>query len=447
MANLGDHAVVIGGSIAGLITARVLSDYFSQVTILERDLIEDRPAIHKSVPQGNHLHALLQGGQQALALFYPGFTEDLRNLGAARVTMGQDVAWYLPDGKAYNPTGSLRQPCDLGFEGYCASRGLIEFAIRRSTLAIGNIRVKTGITVRELLQSEGGVRGVRCGDGRGFDAELVVDAGGRGSRAPAWLEAMGFARPEESTIGVDTAYSTANFRRPQSYAGERLIFINGPAPHYTRRGYIIQIENETLLVSLIGRFGDYPPSDAEGFLAFAKALHSPLAGQIIEQCECLAPINHHRFPTSVWRHYERMQSFPEGFLVLGDAACTFNPIYAQGMSAATLQAKALHKILAERAEQSHGLDGIASSFFPKVAELSTSPWMAAAGFDFAFPQTRGEWPPGTEERAHFLKALDQLSLEDEEVMRLVNQVFHLLRPASVLQEEPLLSRVRARMRS
>jgi 2-polyprenyl-6-methoxyphenol hydroxylase-like FAD-dependent oxidoreductase len=145
------QAIVIGGSIAGLITGRVLSDFFGQVTILERDQIEDGPVVHKSIPQGNHLHALLQGGQQILASLYPGFAEDLRKLGAAAVTMGRDVAWYLPDGKAYNPTGSLRQPRDLGFEGHCASRGLIEFAIRRRTLAFRNVRVETGITVRELV--------------------------------------------------------------------------------------------------------------------------------------------------------------------------------------------------------------------------------------------------------------------------------------------------------
>jgi 2-polyprenyl-6-methoxyphenol hydroxylase-like FAD-dependent oxidoreductase len=177
MVRLGDHAIVIGGSIAGLMAARVLTDYFSQVTILERDLIEDRPVIHKSVPQGNHLHALLQGGQQVLSSFDQGFTEDLRNMGAARVTMGKDVAWYLPDGKAYNPTGSLRQPRDLGFEGHCASRGLIEFAIPRRTLALRNVRVETDITVSELVHSAGRVRYARCGDGRGFDMELVVDAG------------------------------------------------------------------------------------------------------------------------------------------------------------------------------------------------------------------------------------------------------------------------------
>jgi hypothetical protein len=140
---------------------------------------------------------------------------------------------------------------------------------------------------------------------------------------------MGFPPPDETEIGLDTAYSTANFRKPDSFPGEPIIFITGPAPQFTRRGYVITIENGTLLVSLIGRFGDFPPTDKQGFLAFADELHSDLAHRIITEAEQLSPIAHHRFVSSVRRHYEQVSSFPEGFLVIGDALCTFNPIYAQ----------------------------------------------------------------------------------------------------------------------
>src|SRR5262245_41817250 len=420
---LGHHALVIGGSLAGLMTARVLAEYFDHVTVLERDAMEDRPVIHPSIPQGNHLHGLLQGGQQVLESLYPGFTAELRALGATRAIVGRDIVWYLPDGKAYNPTGSLREPLDLGFEAHCASRGLIDFLIRRLTLALPNVQLETGVTVRELAHSGGHVQGVRCNDSRLFAAELVVDAGGRGSRAPLWLEAMGFARPAETTIGVDTAYSTAHFRRPQSYAGEPLIFVTGPAPHFTRRGYLITIENETLLVSLIGRFGDYPPTDQAGFFTFAKEFQSPCTAELIGEAEQLTPIHHYRFPMSVQRHYERMASFPEGLLILGDALCSFKPIYAQGMSAAALQARALQEMLSEREAQSRGLAGIASSFFSTIAEINSTPWSLAAGFDFAYPQTRGERPPDVEQRARYFAAVDQLQRKDPGLQRLVTEVF------------------------
>src|SRR5262249_10220310 len=285
------------------------------------------------------------------------------------------------------------------------------------------------------IYRDGRVRGARCDDSRIFEADLIVDAAGRTSHAPHWLAEIGFAQIEETIIGVDTAYSTANFRMPDSYDGEPLIFITGPAPDYTRRGYVITIEDKTLLVSMIGRFGDYPPTDREGYLAFAKELHSDLACRVIAGSEQLSRIAHHRFPASVQRHYERMTLFPEGFLAIGDALCTFNPIYAQGMSAAARQADLLRTVLSEHSVEAHGIEGIARSFFPKAAQLNSTPWNLAAAFDFAFPQTRGVRPPGIAEQARYFAAIDRLQLEDPQVQRLITEVFQLLRPLSDLQQE------------
>jgi 2-polyprenyl-6-methoxyphenol hydroxylase-like FAD-dependent oxidoreductase len=445
MRRLGEQAIVIGGSIAGLMTARVLSDFFDQVTVIERDDIEERPVIHKSVPQGNHFHGLLQGGHQILCSLFPGFAEELQIHGAIRLRMDGDVAWYLPDGKAYNFTGSLREPYPLGFEAHSASRGLFEFLIRRRTLALPNVRFEAGLAVRELDLRNECVHGVRCDGSRSLEADLVVDAGGRGSRVPKWLAAMGLAQPDETAIGVDIAYSTACFQRPQSYAGESLIFIVGPPPDFVKRGYVCAVEGDRLLVSLIGRFV-HPPTDDQGFFDFAKSLHSPLICQIIEEAERLTPIAHHRVPVSLQRHYERLTRFPQGLLVLGDAVCCLNPVYGQGMSAAALQARALQQVLAEHGAQ-HGLEKIGAAFFPKVAEINSGPWALAANLDLAYPQTRGERPPGFKERAQYMAALDRLQADDLELQRLVMAVFHLARPLSALHEEPLRSRVLARMRS
>jgi 2-polyprenyl-6-methoxyphenol hydroxylase-like FAD-dependent oxidoreductase len=445
MRRLGEHAIVIGGSIAGLMTARVLSDFFDQVTVIERDDIEERPVVRKSIPQGNHFHGLLQGGHQILCSLFPGFAEDLRIHGAIRLRMDGDVAWYLPNGKAYNFTGSLREPYPLGLEAHSASRGLFEFLIRRRTLALPNVRFKAGVAVRELDWRNERVHGVRCNDSRSLEADLVVDAGGRGSRVPKWLAAMGLSRPDETTIGVDIAYSTAYFQRPRFYAAESLIFIVGPPPDFVKRGYVCAIEGDRLLVSLIGRF-IHPPTDDQGFFDFAKSLHSPLICQIIEETERLTPIAHHRVPISLQRHYERLTRFPERLLVLGDAVCCLNPVYGQGMSAAALQARALQQVLTEHGAQ-HGLDKIGAAFFPKIAEINSGPWALAANLDLAYPQTRGERSPAFKERAQYMAALDRLQADDIELQRLVMAVFHLARPLSALHEEPLRSRVLAHMRS
>ena len=158
---LGQHAVVVGASIAGLIAARVLAEYFDEVTAIEQDKGATQPVIHKSVPQGHHLHAMLAGGIKVMSSLYPDFTEELVRRGTTKVSLGRDVVWYLPDGKAYNPTGSIRAPFNSGIAGYCASRGLIEFVFRNQTAAIGNIRLMSATAVRELVFGQDRVQGIR----------------------------------------------------------------------------------------------------------------------------------------------------------------------------------------------------------------------------------------------------------------------------------------------
>lgn len=280
MANhFGQHAVVIGGSLAGLMTARVLADHFDTVTVLERDRIENGPTLHQSIPQASHVHGLLLGGQQVMASLYSGFIEKLETLGAVRCRAGRELVFYLPTGKAFSVTGTVREPRDLGFDIFCQSRGLMEF---------------------------------------------------------------GFQAPEETTIGVDIAYASTKFRVPKDYEEpERMLVFIGHPPDFPNGAILEIIENDTWHVTLMGRFGNYPPHDAEGFLAFAKSLHTLKLYDLIKDAERVANITRYRFPTSIQRHYERLTTFPEGFLVLGDAISSFNPFYGQGMSSAALQVQAL----------------------------------------------------------------------------------------------------------
>ena len=448
--SLGRHAVVIGGSVAGLMSAAVLAEYFDRVTVFERDQLEDRPTLHKSVPQGNHVHALLLGGQNVMSSLYPGFADELKRLGAVRYRTGIDIAWYGPNGKGYNGTQSVKEPRDLGSEGHVMSRGLLEYHVRRRTVAIANVKLETDAAIEGLVHDGGRVRGVRRKRAAGaevVEADLVIDAGGRSSHASRWLVEMGVPAPEETTIGVDFAYTSTKFRKPDNdHDSEPLMLFGGLPPAHTRAAGLFEIEDRTWHVSLAGRFGDYPPTDEAGFMAFAKALPTPRLYELIKDAERIADITHHRFPTSVWRHYERLRAFAPGLLILGDAICSFNPVYGQGMSSAALQVQALRNVLRAHASQSCGLDGLASAFFPKAAQAISQPWTLAANFDFAYPQTRGERPPGLAEGAGYFAALDSLQAEDVEVQRLVTEVFQLSKPISALREEPLLSRVLARLR-
>jgi 2-polyprenyl-6-methoxyphenol hydroxylase-like FAD-dependent oxidoreductase len=442
--HLGHHAVVIGGSMAGLMTARVLANHFAQVTVLERDYIDGRPAVHKSIPQGHHIHALLLGGLQILSSLYPDFTAKLEQLGAVRCRLGQDMAYLLPDGKAYSASGVVREPRDLGLDWYLQSRELLEHCVRQCTRALAKVRSENNCTVQGLSYNHGRVDGIRYSSSNGavsLAADLVVDAGGRGSHVPRWLRELGFRTPAETTIGVDLAYASAKFKIPPYYdEPERVLGAVLPNPQYPNGGAISEIEEDTWHVSLVGRFGQYPPTDEAGFFAFAKSLHTPKLYELLKDAERITDIVQHRFPTSVQRHYERLTAFPEGLLVLGDALCSFNPAYGQGMSVAALQVKALQQVLTERAAQPQGLDGLAQTFFPKVAEVITTPWLLAANLDLLFPQTKGERPPDLEEGVRYFAAVDALTKEDVEVHRLLTEVFQLTKPLSVLNEEPLRSR-------
>jgi 2-polyprenyl-6-methoxyphenol hydroxylase-like FAD-dependent oxidoreductase len=239
------------------------------------------------------------------------------------------------------------------------------------------VKYRTGCAVDAAIWEKGRLQGVRfTNDGtfNSLSADLIVDAGGRGSCAPRWLTEQGFPVPAETIIGVDLAYGSTKYHIP-GYHGEpeRILGFFSIPPHSANGGFFAEIENDIWGVSLFGRFGEFPPVEEAGFLAFAKSLPAPRLYEIIKDAERVTDIVQYRYPTSVKRHYERLAAFPEGFLVLGDAICSFNPVYGQGTSSAALQVKALQNLLTERAEASHGLAGLAPAFFPKAAEVIATP--------------------------------------------------------------------------
>ena len=244
---LGENAVVIGGSIAGLVTARVLSDYFEHVTILERDHIEPRPQVHKSTPQGDHLHAVLLGGLQVLSRLYPNFTAILQDMGAVPNRITRDAPVYLPEGVAYSLTGTVKEPRDLGFQLYSQSRGLLEHCLRQCSLAVPSITLECDAPVEALIHRNGRVEGVqyrRAGEPLSLASDLVVDCGGRGSHARRWLTDNGFESPTVTIIGIDFAYSSSKFINPNhDRESGTLVAFGGRPPKYTRGAALVLIED------------------------------------------------------------------------------------------------------------------------------------------------------------------------------------------------------------
>jgi 2-polyprenyl-6-methoxyphenol hydroxylase-like FAD-dependent oxidoreductase len=359
----------------------------------------------------------------------------------------------MAKGRSYHNAFYQPEPRDLGVDIYCQSRMLLEGTLRRRLETVPGVEVWTGIGVVGLETDGSRVAGVRIDQGSGekarVGADVVVDASGRGSRTPRWLHELGFAQPEETVIGCDFAYASCLFQGDDSLDVVGVV-VPGQPPVVKRGALLFQIEKGRWLVSIGGRFDEKPPRDFEGFLRFARELPNPFLHDLLAGREPLVPVSYYEFPTSRIRHYERI-AVPDGLLVAGDALCSFNPIYGQGMSAALLEVDALAGLLDRRAAAAAAVDrsplaGLSSDYFARAAEVIATPWRLAASADFQYPETTGERPENSEERGLYLLALNEIGIEDVEVNRLLAEVFQLIRPMSDLDAEPLRGRARARMK-
>jgi 2-polyprenyl-6-methoxyphenol hydroxylase-like FAD-dependent oxidoreductase len=438
---IGRQAVVIGAGMGGLTAARALADHFEHVLVLERDTLPADPLDRHGVPQGRHVHALLAGGQHALAELCPGLEAALSDAGAVRLRVGLDIRVERP---GFDPFPQR----DLGFDAYAMSRPLVELTVRRLVQRCTSIEVRTGCQIQELVPSPGStaVAGVRYTDPKGgaqnVAADLVIDASGRGTPTLDALAALGRPAPAETTIGVDVGYSSAVFAIPDDAATDwKGVFCFPGAGRASRGSLMLPLEGQRWIATVGGRHGDQPPGDEAGFMEYAKGLRTPTIYNAIQHAKRLGEIARFRFNESVLRHYQRLENFPRGVLPIGDAICRFNPVYGQGMSVAAQEALALGRLLARRVP----LDELAREYFTEVARIIETPWVLAAVPDFVHPDTRGERPADFEQTVKFGMALTKLASRDPAVHRLTAEVQHMLKPRSVYQAPELVQRVMAVM--
>jgi 2-polyprenyl-6-methoxyphenol hydroxylase-like FAD-dependent oxidoreductase len=340
------HAVVIGGSMAGLLAARVLSDHFAQVTIVERDRLTGDAEPRKGVPQGRHVHALLARGAVIMGEYFPDLFLTLVQDGAILVSM-EDLRW--------NQLGVWMAPVPSPVKTLFQSRPFLEQHVRDQLAARDNVHIRDACEISQLCAHNNRVTGIvlryRSGEQReeALSADLIVDASGRGSRAPQWLNSLGYGNVQETSVKIDVGYATRIYRCPaQLPAGWKVLVIYGRPPADKRGGFILPIEGGYWMVTLQGALRDYPPDDEAGFLEFARSLAQPDLYEAIKDAEPVTPISVHKFPANRWRHYERMKRLPEGFIIMGDAACSFNPVYSQGMSVAAIEAQTFDRCLREQ---------------------------------------------------------------------------------------------------
>ena len=432
------QAIVIGGSMAGLLTARVLSKHFTQVTLLERDEIRDQPEARKGQPQTRHLHGLLAKGLETMLTYFPTLVDDLRAGGALVSDMGQGMRWHT--------FGGYRRQFKSGMNGALMSRPFLEWQIRRHVLALPNVRLIDACDVEGLTMSADSrqVTGVvirrRMDDQpvTTLTADLVVDASGRGAASPKWLAQLGYAKPAESFVKANVGYATRLYRRrPGDLEGADLLMIAPDAPHGKRTGLLFPMEGDRWICTLGGWAGDHPPTDEAGFLAFAQSLPAPDVAQMLRHLEPISEIITHKFPGSLRRHYEGLARFPEGYLVLGDAICSFNPVYGQGMTSAAMQAAALDQLLTARA----GLAGLWRAFFKAAAKVVDMPWQLAVGEDFRFPEIEGKKPAGVDLINAYVTKVHQATHHDTEVYTAFLKVMNLMAAPTSLFHPKILWRV------
>ncbi|HVC69094.1 MAG TPA: hypothetical protein VNC61_02400 [Acidimicrobiales bacterium] len=431
------RAAVVGSGMAGLFSARILSDYFDEVVLIDRDDIPDTPGTRHGVPQGKHFHALLPGGLTIGCELFPGFADDLEAAGAVRCVGGQDFFVFRPEGKSYDLATYRPEPRPTGVI-YFMSRGLLEDCVRRRVAALPNVRTRYRTLVRQPLVDGASITGVTLEEGESVGADLVVDATGRNARSVGWLSPLGFDVPSESVVNCDFAYASAVLRPsdPDAIGGAGFFVLPKSESPEVRGAYLVRVEGDTWLAGLGGRFGDYPPTDVDGWRDFGRSLAWPIWDELVATAEMVTAPAPFRFPRSVRRHFERLDRFPEGLVPLGDAICHFNPVYGQGMSAAACQARALGDVLADRARESRDLTGLAREFFPRAFEVTRTPWALAAAADFQDARTTGDFPLEEVESLAMLLVLGTLTESDPEAAQLLTDIVTLSRPLAALHESP-----------
>jgi 2-polyprenyl-6-methoxyphenol hydroxylase-like FAD-dependent oxidoreductase len=370
----------------GLVAARVLAEHYESVTVVERDVLPHGADNRRGVPQGRHGHALLGRGLATLSEFFPGFADDLTAAGVPSLD-------YRDMSEAYLRFGSHLIPRTGGFANvppsFIPSRPLLESLVRQRLQEFSNVELLDGHDIVELTTSADtnsvtGAR-VKAHDGGREDvleADLVVDATGRAARTPALLEALGYDRPPEQSIKVRVSYSSKLFRLPPGSLHEKTVLI-GPVPGRPYGMVLLGYENDTWMLTLVGIAGYTPPDAPDEVIEFVARLAPRHVVDVLATGEALTEPCRFGYPESRWRRYDKLRRFPDGLVVLGDAMCSFNPIYGQGMTVALLQAEALDRCL------QNGPIDLPRRYFRAAAKPIGVAWQFAAGADLNLPEIEG----------------------------------------------------------
>lgn len=431
----GKTAIVIGASMGGLLAARALADHFEQVTLLERDAFPAPGEQRKGVPQGRHAHAVLAQGLQIMEGYFPGLTDQLVSLGADYGDVSEKARWFHE--------GACHQPTHSGVKAINISRPRLEAAVRARVRALPNVQEIEGCDVLGLLATPDnarvtGVRVIRRRAGsaeESLHADLIVDTTGRGSRSPAWLEALGYARPQEEAVKIGVTYVSCLYERRPEHMPEVNALIVAASPQNPRGGVLLSQEGNRWVLTVAAYLDERIPLDQAGLREYVRGMATPALYDVIQGAQPVSEPVAHKIPSNLRRRYEQLARFPAGFLVMGDALCSFNPIYGQGMSVAALEARALGQCLAE------GEAKLAPRFFKQASKIIDIPWSTAVGNDLRFPEIEGPRTTMTKFINWYVSKLHHAAHDDPEVSVSFLKVVNLLAPPPSIMAPRIMWRV------
>ncbi|MGW6620194.1 FAD-dependent oxidoreductase [Nocardia sp. NPDC055002] len=378
MRRIGDHAVVLGAGIGGLLAARVLSEAYSTVTVIERDALLPVSEARKGVPQGRHVHGLLPRGKDILEELFPGFGQDMRTSGVVECDALREVRFTM--------AGRTLKRVSTGHRAFQASRPHLEQHLRTRVAALPNVTIRDRCDAASLVVSADGTR--ICGvaivdraDGarETVDADLVVASMGRAGVVPSWLDKLGYDRPAEEGTAIDIIYRSAFIQLPPNALPHDKLVTIGVRDLPPRALALFAVEGNRHILTLIGHDGEEPPRDQEGFVDFAAAIAPPDVLDAIKNGELLGDISTFRYKANLRRRYERLDRFPEGLLAVGDSLCSFSPVYGQGMTVAAIQMAVLRECLAR------GAENLATRFYTAVTPEIDNAWQLTVIADGAMP--------------------------------------------------------------
>jgi 2-polyprenyl-6-methoxyphenol hydroxylase-like FAD-dependent oxidoreductase len=414
----GGHAVIVGASVAGLLAAKALSESYQRVTVLERDELSDRPAPRRGVPQSRQLHVLLARGAQVLEQLFPGLTDELIAAGAVTSDPQVDCTYYI-DGRPLAPA-----PSGMTIVG--VSRPLLEHAVRRRVSVLPNVEIRHATAEGLLLDDEHAtVTGVLADTAR-LAADLVVDAAGRSSLTLRWLREAGLPDTPSSRVDPHVVYVTRHYRWEPRHLDGRNGLLCVPYPGMPRGAAMMRVENGRLEVVLFGLLDQNPGTTESDMLAFADSLPVPDVAKLMREAEPLDEAVLMRYPSSVRRHAERARRHVDGLVAVGDALCSFNPSYGQGMSVAAMEALLLRDLTRD------GTQRLPARYYPAAAKLVDTAWVLAAGGDLRFPEIEGR--RGAVDRVvnRYLDRYRRAASVDPTLARTFIEVANMVTPASAM---------------